>query len=186
MSKLRPVWVSDRLETHFALRSKPLARSHDTGEIKLRSTWNSFRFLRSVWVFRSTWNFHLSRKIFHFGAKWLFKARVIDIPGVPLAIKTIKISFKVTQLDLNAVNQCQYLPQNNHNCSISGRKARIVWYSQTGLKLFMWGGSKLANKANTQTDLKLRSVWVFSCEGSLNKPWTHNKLVSCKRTLVTR
>ena len=36
---------------------------------------------------------------------------VIDISGVPLTIKIVKVSFKVSQVDLNVMKQCQ-TPQN--------------------------------------------------------------------------
>ena len=76
--------------------------------------------------FQANFKFSCEQKNFSFRGEMTFEACVIDIPGVPLAIKTIKISFKVTQLDLNAMNQCQYLPQRNHNCSNCGRNKHIV------------------------------------------------------------
>ena len=159
MSKLRPVWVSDRFETHFGLRSKPLECSHDAGEMKLRSTWNSFRFLRSVWVFRSTWNFHVSRNFFHFGAKWIFKRIVNGIPSVPLAIKTIKISFTVSQLDLNVLKWSKLIS--------STIRSSLFWLPKERTHCF-YSGTFLWN-AHVQSKLaELKPVWKCSCEGEAN------------------
>ena len=136
MSKLRPVWVSDRFEIRFGLRSKPLECSHDEGEMKLRSTWNSFRSLRSVWVFRSTWNFHVSRNFFRFGAKWI--------------LKPIGAMFFYVQERFCEMRMCRVSELNSNrfeNFHVRGRQI-----------------------SRHYPDLKLRPVWVCSCEGSLKDP----------------
>jgi len=143
MSKLRPVWVSDRFETRFGLRSEPLECSHEAGEMKLRSTWVSFRFLRSVWVFRSTWNFHVSRNFFHFRAKWVFKTTVNGtvcfFSGKFLC--NAHVQRKLAKLE-PVWNVHVRGRQISSHSQISDRSE-----TQTGLSFLMWGRSKALIKS---------------------------------------